>query len=189
MKTEEVPMDQVIMNFKDKVKVLADGYRSGSIDVENSDAFFYDVIYAAAEVYKNDMQLYMPMSNGQMMVYQEEDRNYIPLYTDKEELMKSGAKEYQTTTLREKCAYVYDNLMYYDLLANLDVAVEEGRNLSEIVEYVESNPKFEGVILDPFTEYPFGMDGWILKAVMFKGMGVNTFDVIDGESGEVKYRL
>ena len=181
-------MNQMVTELKERIRVLADGVRNGNITADNCNAYVYDVIHAAAEIYKNDVQLYMPVSDGRMLVYREEERNYIPLFTDSTPA-DIGAEEYQKTTLREKCAYIYDNLYYYDLLTHPDIAVEQGKNISEFMEYVKSNPKFEGIVLNPGTAYPFGLDGWIFQAVMFKGMGVASFDVIEGETGEVKHSL
>ena len=181
-------MNELIKKLRSRIRVFGDACRKKNMDIEDSSTYINDIIYAAAEVYKNDLQLFMPTYNGVMLVYQEEDRNYIPLFTCKEALDETGITEYQEHTLKEICAYVYDNLLYYDYLANPELALQHGKSMSELTEYAKYNPKFEGIMLDGSTKYPFGLDGWVLQAVMFKGMGVNTFDVVD-INGEVKYRL
>ena len=164
------------------------GYRDGSINDDNSIPYINDIILAGAEVYKNTkIKLYEPLNHGEPMAYETEGEYYIPLYTCQDK--SNGIKEYKRISLKKVCSYIYDNLVNYDLLSNPDYCIGHGISYPELMEYAEKNPKYECIVLDPGTEYPFGFDGWILQALIFKGMGVDTFHAVDAETGEIKHEI
>ena len=182
-------MKKEIVNLREKIKKLADGYRNGSIDNSSCGSYIYDVILAAVEVYKNtDIKLYVPVDNGERMAYKESDNYYIPLFTCHESC-SSEVNDYEEVTLMEMCTYAYDNQVNYDLLSNPDHCLDHGISYPELMEYAQKNPKYEGIVLDPKTEYPFGFEGWLLQALMFKGMGAVKYSAINAETGEVSHEF
>lgn len=165
--------------------------RSGKTDDQYLEGQTYKIIEAAAEVYKRDyIKLYIPCyDNGVPGVYREADRNYIPVCTSIEEINKTGCSKFTETNLKDLCSYLYDNINNYQLLSDPEAALKAGASLSDLTEYADRNIKLEGFILDPSSDHLFGFEGWELQAVMFKGMGVATFDIYDADTGEKKHEL
>ena len=59
----------------------------------------------------------------------------------------------------------------------------------ELKKYADSNPRLAGIMIDPGSPDLFGLEGWILKGVVFKGMGVDTVTMYDPETGKIERTL
>ncbi len=181
-------MNPLIKELHDRIVILADTYRSGDADDATTERLGNDVLQAAAELYRHpEVKLFMPLCKNKMVVFTEEDSSFIILYLTVPEVPDDAIDEYKEVSLKEICDYASDNAYYYGQLSRLDELVGQG-NFGEVMDYIEKNPKFDGIILDPLAEYPFTLEGWMLQAVMFKGIGV-SFDVIGSETGDVKHKL
>ena len=185
-------MNELLEKLHEKIVVLADNYRGGNADDDFIHEATNDIIYAASEVYRHpEIKLHMPVSDtGSMMVYQEEgDMNFIPLMLSVDEEQADTAEVYKEVSLKEMVDYAYDNQYHYEMLDNFDPMRVNGTDLSELSDYIRNNIRFQGVIFDPGTIYPYALEGWILKAVFFMGHGVCSFSVIDEETGKVTHKV
>ena len=182
-------MEKEIEVLREKMKILAEGCRNGSIDSSTCSPYIFDIVLAAAEVYKNtDIKLYAPLDNGEAMVCEESGKYFIPLYTC-EESFCDEMNSYKEVTLKEVSSYAYDNQVNYDLLSNPDYCLDHGISYPELMEYAQNNLKYEGIILDPGMDDRFAFEGWLLPALVFKGMGVDKFNLIDAETGETEHEF
>ncbi len=184
-------MEKEMNRLIDECVRFADACRSGKATEEIINEYTYRIINAAAEIYKReDIRLLIPCyDSGDPAVYQEADRNYIPVCTSTDTLKKAGCSKHIDTSLKELCSYVYENISNYQFLFDPQTALNNGVSYSDLVDYAKNNIKFEGFMLDPGSDHIFGFDGWIFQALMFKGMGVSSFDVIDADTGEKKYEV
>ena len=183
-------MKKKITELKMRIAEFGDAARNGALNESNSDKYIYRIIEVGAEIYRDeDIKLLIPLINGSKTVCEEEGRYYVPLYTDTDELDKAGITEYQKTTLKEVSGYVYENINNYQLLDNIEYAMAQGHSMSDLIEYAQNNPKYEGIMINSLTNNPFCFEGWIFQAMMFKGMGVTSFQAIDSETGKVEHEL
>lgn len=183
-------MNKKIIELKMRIAEFGDAARKGVLNESNSDEYIYRIIEAGAEIYRDeDIKMLIPLINGSKTVCEEEGRYYVPLYTDTDELDKAGITEYRETTLKEVAGHVYENINNYQLLDNIEYAMAQGHSMSELIEYAENNPRYEGIMINSRTDYPFSFEGWMFQAMIFKGMGVTSFQAIDSETGEVKHEL
>ena len=181
-------MEKELADLKEKMINLMNGYRDGSITDDNSTPYINDIILAGAEVYKNEqINLYAPLNHGEAMAYETDGEYFIPLFTSMEN--HEGIEEYRPVSLKEVCSYVYDNQMNYELLDDPEYCLNHGISYPELMEYAKKNPKYGRIVLDPGTKYPFGFEGWTLKALIFKGMGVDRVHAVDGETGETVHEI
>ena len=183
-------MNEKIIEFKKRIAEFGDAARKGIINENNGDEYINRIIEAGAEIYRDkEIKLLVPLVNGSKTACVEEDRCYVPLYTDADELNKAGITEYQETSLEEVTRYVSENIYNYQLLDNIEYALTQGHNMSELIEYAQNNLRYEGIMINSRTDNPFSFEGWMFQAMMFKGMGVTSFQAIDSETGEVKHEL
>ena len=170
---------------------FADACRSGSATEEIINEYTYSIINAAAEIYRReDIGLLIPIyDDGSPAVYQEADRNYMPVCTSVDEIKKTGCSEYIEICLKVLCSFIYNNISNYQLLTDPEQALNNGISYSDLIDYAKEFIRFEGFMLDPGSDHIFGFDGWIFQALMFKGMGVSSFDVFDADTGEKKYEV
>ena len=179
-------MDKVLTDLKEKTRRFAEIMREGHYDKETCDRLILEIVYAAAELYKrDDIVLYVPVTENGPYVYQERDKLYYPLCINKNPKIQM----YQEVSFRDSCNYVSDNIYHYEMLMNPEEILNQEMNYSDLIEYAKKNHKLEGIILDPECDDLFGFEGWILQAVMYKGMGVDTFHVIDEKTGEKKHEI
>lgn len=186
-------MDETLRKLKNGIISFADGIRNGTVspdDDEKINKIFSMLIEMAAEVYRNpDVKLLYPKDDfNNPYVYTEDEKHFVPLYSCREEI-NSHPGNCSEVSFKEIFDYVYENMCNYEMLDNPEYVLEHGISFSDLVEYADKNPRYEGIILDCEGEYPFSFEGWTLKAVIFKGMGVNEFQVIDAETGEVKHEV
>ena len=182
-------MNELLKQLHHKIASLGDTCRRGVRDQEVLNPLINDVILAFAELYKHpEVKLYMPAYQGNMSTYQEDDRFYIFLSTAIPENQENAIDGYKEVSLKEICDYAYDNAYYYDQFDHL-IDLLGKIDLKELGDYLDRNPRFAGVILDPLSDDPFALEGWMLQAVIFKGMGAVSFDTYDPETGEVTHKL
>lgn len=183
-------MNEKIIELKTSITEFGDAARNGALNESNSDGYIYRIIEAGAWIYRDeDIKMLIPLINGSKTVCEEEGRYYVPLYTDTDELNKTGITEYRETTFKEAAGYVYENINNYQLLDNIEYAMSQGYNMSDLIEYAQNNPRYEGIMINSLTGNPFCFEGWMFQAMMFKGMGVTSFQVIDSETGKVEQEL
>ena len=182
-------MEKEIEVLREKMKILAEGYRNGGIDSSTCSPYVYDIILAAADVYKNtDVKLYVPVNKGERMAYEVGEEYFIPLFTCRESCSKE-VNDYEEVTLQEMCSYAYDNQINYSLLSDPKYCRGHGISYTELMEYAQKNLKYEGIVLDPETKYAFGFTEWLLPALVAKGKGVNRFRVVNEETGETEHEF
>ena len=187
-------MDQTLRRLKNGISSFVEGIRHGTVskdDDEKINQIFGLLINMAAEVYRSpDVKLFYPKNNqNSPYVYTENEKLYVPLYSCREEIKTGQLENLSEVTFKEVCDYVYENMCNYEMLDNPQYVLERGIGFSELAEYADKNPRYEGIILDCEGQYPFSFEGWVLKAIVFKGMGVDSFNVIDAETGEKKYEI
>ena len=184
-------MEKELIRLIDELKRFGQLCRNENTENEIIGKQVKTIIDAAAELYRNEeIRLYIPcFDNGSPGVYREGDRNYIPVCSSIEEVYETGNTKGTPTNLKEICLYLYDNNYYYQLLSDPEAALKASVPFSRLSEYADKNIRFEGFILDASSDHLFAFESWILQAVMFKGMGVDSFSVYDSESGEKKYEV
>ena len=165
-------MDEVMIELKKRIHYLAQGIRDGIIKPEDVDEQVYKIIDAAVELYKKeDVELLMPLNNGGPLLFQENGIYFIPLYSCKEEIKECMASDYSSVSFKKICDYVENKIESYETM--------------DEPEY----PKLAGIMLDPESDDLFSFDNWILRAVVYKGMGADTFRAYDAETGELKHEV
>ena len=183
-------MNELFKELNDKTKAFNLGCKNKTITMDNINSYVYDIINTAAKHYKdNDFNVYIPyLENGPAM-WQEEDRIYVPIFSDLELIDLPNVVGTKKVRLKDVCSGLYNNMIIYELANNPDNIPSSDYSLNEIKEYISHNAKIDGIMYNPSTDYIFGFDRWIFKALFFKGIGVDTFSVIDANTGEVKERL
>ena len=183
-------MDEIIIELKKRINALAEGIRQGIIKEEDVDAEVLKIIEVAVELYKrDDINLIMPLNNGGPLLFQEYGKYYVPVYTCKEEIKECTATEHKKVSFSDVCDYVDFNITSFELLDNPEEARNEGIDINEIRNYAADHPRLTGVMLDPESDDLFSFDGWILKAVIYKGMGADSFEAFDVKTGESKHKV
>ena len=183
-------MDKTVIELKKRINDLAEGIRQGLIKEEDVDSEVVKIIEVAVELYKrDDIDLIMPLNNGGPLLFQEYGKYYVPVYTCKEEIKECTATEYKKVSFSEVCDYVDFNITSFELLDNPEETRNEGIDINEIKNYTDNNPRLTGVMLDPESDDLFSFDGWILKAVIFKGLGADSFEAFDAQTGEKKHSV
>ena len=133
-------MNEKIIELKMRIAEFGDAARKGTLNESNSDEYIYRIIEAGAGIYRaEDIKMLIPLINGSKTVCEEEGHYYVPLYTDTDELDKTGITEYQKTTLKEVSGYVYENINNYQLLDNIEYAMTQGHSMSDLIEYAFSS--------------------------------------------------
>ena len=184
--------NKTINDLNSKIKTLYDKTRVGEVNVENATQYVYDIINAAVEVFKDEsIKLYVPLykNTGSLAIYQEEDRLYMPVLSDIELVDEPDMFDYIETNLKEICSEQYKNKTMFELYDNPEAIYKSDYTPEEIKEYVTDNIRINGIIYNPFTDYVYSFEDWQFMALFMKGIGADTFNVIDEETGETKYEL
>ena len=183
-------MNENFKELNEKTKAFNLGCRNKTITMDNINSYVYDIINTAAKRYKDeDYNVYIPYYKSGQAIYQEQDRLYVSIFSDKELINIPDIVGTKKVRLKDVCSGLYENMTIYELANNVESILSSDYSFDDVVKYTSQNVKMDGIMYNPGTEYIFGFDGWQFKALMFKGMGVNTYSVIDAETGEEKERL
>ena len=182
-------MDNKLKAVLDKIDSLYEVVECDDFSYDEAQKRMDEVVLASIEVYKDeDIKFFVPYKDNELVLYKEKDRNYICIYSDFEQFDKTGCTQFLMAPLKNACTYVYENMNNYSLLQNPEYAHNQGYNYYSILEYVNENPKVEGVILNDHSNRKFAYELDVLNAVMFKGMGVDTFKQYT-DKGELIYEI
>ncbi len=184
-------MNEFVRAMKDRMHEFAVRAKAKEISKENFDTYVDPIILAAAEIYKDPaIELLIPTdTDGTILMYTDDTGVFLPMYTDEKEVRSSSPKSYISVSFKEACDQIYENLATYELLDSTEYILSHLHELNELKEYADHNPRIAGIMIDPDSPDLFGLEGWILKGVVFKGMGVDTVTMYDSNTGEIQKRL
>lgn len=180
-------MKQSVIKLKDRIRAFAEDAKAGILHTdEECESYFNDIITAAAEVYRDpEIEMWIPVDeNGRPMVYQDNGGIFLPLYTDGSEIR--DPRQTVTISFHDVCDMIYENMANYEVLDMWNGDLIHMHEFMEAMEYAEKNVRFQGIMLNPDSGDLFALEDWILKAVVFKGIGVNSVNFYDAETGEKK---
>ena len=180
-------MKQSVIELKEKISVFAKDAKAGILHTdEECESYFKDIIKAVVEVYRDPEWIPVNENDG-LMVYQDDGGIYLPLYTDGSEIRDPG--QTMTISFHDACDMIYENVANYEILDMWNGDMIHMHEFLEAKEYAEKNVRFQGIMLNPDSDDLFALEGWILKTVVFKGIGANSVNFCDAETGEIKHEL
>ncbi len=188
-------MEESVRKLRESIKAFMDKLRNRDFTDEEMNEKIYDVILAAAELFKDEGILLHTQLNeeGDMKLYCSGGKVYLPLFTGEDEMDDPKFPVHQPISMKELCLMAQDNLYYYGLLDQMAEdplsVIDQGHTYQELIEYTEGRPRVAGIVLDPSGICHFFLEGWILDAVVYKGAGVTSFETFDPETGEKKHGL
>ena len=183
-------MDNKLSDLNNKIRDFNLGCKAKTITIANVQPYVNEIINMFVEFYKDDdFYVYIPYYESGPAIYQEQERLYVPVYSDVGLINNPDVVKTKKVKFKDVCSGLYKNITIYELLDNIEGIFDSDYSLSEILEYTSHNAKLDGIMYNPDTVYIFGFDGWQFKALMFKGMGADEFNVVDANTGEVTNKL
>jgi len=179
-------MNNIIEKFNNESLKFREVLLSGTITREQAQEFERTFTNIGSELYENeDIEFYVPCyENNVIAMYFEEDRQYIPIYNDINEILNNGIKNYRKANFKELCNEVLKNIEMNEEFQNL-----KGPNLSneeyDIISYVKEHGKYSGIIYKPFTHYVYGFEECHINAIYFKAKGISSFTICHENSDEM----
>ncbi len=184
-------MNELVRKMKDRMHEFAVHAKAKEITEENFDTYVNPIILAAAEIYKDPaIEFLVPTdTDGMILMYEDDAGYFLPMFTEEEEIRSSSIKGFVPVSFKDACGQVYENLATYELIDSEEYILEHLNEAIELKKYADSNPRLAGIMIDPGSPDLFGLEGWILKGVVFKGMGVDTVTMYDPETGKIERTL
>ena len=147
-------MNKFIKDLNDEIGKLKELYINQNLSDELFDIITKNIINIAINICKDEnIKFFIPcLENDKEVIYNEEDRYYVPIFADIDTLKNQLFKNYKETTLKELCSSLYENIRIYANLESLNYDLDAEcltnnfQELKTMADYSKKNTKISGII-------------------------------------------